>query len=191
MTDLDQARATHLRNIEAKTGHDLAALRTAIAASGKAKHGEVRSWLMETYGLTYGDANGLAHYAAASDGQSAAAAAGASEEDVVTEIYAGRKAHLRAVHDAVLAEIRPWGEFEIAPKKGYVALRRKKQFATLGPKTAERAELGINLKEAVASDRVVALKPGGMCQYAAQLSAPADVDAEVVAVLRRAWDAAG
>ncbi|HZG41719.1 MAG TPA: DUF4287 domain-containing protein [Longimicrobium sp.] len=57
MSNIEQALASQLRNIEAKTGHDLA----AIAASGKQKHGEVRAWLMETYGLGYGDANTLAH----------------------------------------------------------------------------------------------------------------------------------
>ncbi len=189
MSNPDEARATQLRNIEAKTGHDLAALRAAVAASGKVKHGEVRSWLMETYGLGYGDANGLAHFAAERDGQRAGS--GGADANVVAEIYAGKKAHLRAVHDAVLTAIRPFGEFEIAPKKGYVALRRTKQFATLGPKNAARAELGINLKDDIASDRIVAQKPGGMCQYAVALTGPDDVDAEVLAALRRAYDAAG
>lgn len=189
MSNLEQALATQLRNIEAKTGQDLAALRAAIDASGKAKHGEVRTWLMETYGLGYGDANTLAHAAA---GKGPGAEPGASgDEDPLDEIYTGKKAHLRAVHEAVMAAIQPWGDFELAPKKGYVAFRRKKQFAMLGPKTAERAELGINLKDDVASERIVAQKPGGMCQYAIALTQPADVDAEVLAVLRRAYDAAG
>ncbi len=91
----------------------------------------------------------------------------------------------------MLAAIRPWGDFEAAPKKAYVAFRRKKQFAMLGPRTAERAELGINLKDAITSERIVAQKPGGMCQYAVALAHPGDLDAEVLAVLRRAYDAAG
>ncbi|HEV3050655.1 MAG TPA: DUF5655 domain-containing protein, partial [Longimicrobium sp.] len=168
---------------------DLAALRGAVAASGKSKHGEVRAWLMETYGLGYGDANTLAHFSAGS--MDAAPAAGDAGADPLADIYTGKKAHLRSIHDAVMAAIQPWGDFEVAPKKGYVALRRKKQFAMLGPKTVDRAELGINLKDDVASDRIVAQKPGGMCQYAVALTSPADVDAEVLAVLRRAFDAAG
>lgn len=186
MSSIEQALATQLRNIEAKTGHDLAALRAAIAASGKARHGEVRAWLMETYGLGYGDANTLAHFAAGGKGTG-----DPPDADPLAEIYTGKKAHLRAIHEAVVAAIQPWGDFELAPKKGYVAFRRKKQFAMLGPKTVERAELGINLKEAVAGERVVAQKPGGMCQYAIALARPEDVDAEVLAVLRRAYDAAG
>ncbi|HEU0299419.1 MAG TPA: DUF5655 domain-containing protein [Longimicrobium sp.] len=189
MSSPEQALATQLRNIEAKTGQDLAALRLAIAGSGRTKHGEVRAWLMETYGLGYGDANTLAHAAARGDGATAAADAGGA--DPLDDIYTGKKAHLRSVHDAVMTAIQPWGEFEVAPKKGYVSLRRKKQFAMLGPKTADRAELGINLKDDVGSERVVAQKPGGMCQYAVALSTPADVDAELLSVLRRAFDAAG
>lgn len=189
MSSPEQANATQLRNIEAKTGQDLAALRGAIAASGKAKHGEVRSWLMETYGLGYGDANALAHFAAGDKGATPASDDAAA--DPLADIYTGKKAHLRSIHDAVVAAIQPWGDFEVAPKKGYVALRRKKQFAMLGPKTVDRAELGINLKDDVGSARIVAQKPGGMCQYAVALTAPADVDAEVLSVLRRAYDAAG
>jgi hypothetical protein len=187
MSSPEQALATQLKNIEAKTGQDLAALRLAIAGCGKSKHGEIRARLMETYGLGYGDANTLAH-AARDDTAPAAPDAGA---DPLADIYTGKKAHLRSIHDAVMAAIQPWGDFEVSPKKGYVALRRKKQFAMLGPKTADRAELGINLKDDVASERIVAQKPGGMCQYAVAVSTPADVDAEVLSVLRRAYDAAG
>lgn len=187
MSTPEQALASQLRNIETKTGHDLAAFRTAITGSGKVKHGEVRAWLMETYGLGYGDANTLAHFAASKGTGSEPAADG----DPLADIYTGKKAHLRAIHDAVVGAIQPWGDYEAAPKKAYVAFRRKKQFAILGPKTADRAELGINLKDAVTSDRVVAQKPGGMCQYAIALSRPEDVDAEVLEVLRRAYDAAG
>jgi hypothetical protein len=188
MSSPEQALATQLRNIEAKTGQDLAALRVAITGSGKAKHGEVRTWLMETYGLGYGDANTLAH--AAKEAPSAPASDGGTA-DPLADIYTGKKAHLRSIHDAVMAAIQPWGDFEVAPKKAYVALRRKKQFAMLGPRTADRAELGINLKDDVGSERMVAQKPGGMCQYAVALTSPADLDAEVLSVLRRAYDAAG
>ena len=189
MSDPAQALATQLRHIEAKTGQDLAALRMAITASGKVKHSEVRAWLMETYGLSYGDANSLVHFAANTKGSSTSH--DTASDAALGDIYSGKKAHLRAVHETVMAAVQSWGTFEIAPKKGYIALRRKKQFAMLGPKTADRAELGINLKEDLTSKRIVAQKPGGMCQYSVAIARPDDVDAEVLAVLRRAFDAAG
>ena len=188
MSSPEQALASQLKNIEAKTGQDLAALRVAIAGCGRQKHGEVRAWVMETYGLGYGDANTLAHAAARGDD---GVASGDGAADPLDAIYTGKKAHLRSIHDAVMGAIQGWGDFEVAPKKAYVALRRKKQFAMLGPKTVERAELGINLKEDVGSARFVAQKPGGMCQYTVALASPDDVDAELLAVLRRAFDAAG
>lgn len=188
MADPEQARAAQLRNIEAKLALSLDGLREAITASGKTKHGEIRAWLIESYGLGYGDANAVAQHALAHRGD---AVPDGSCHDPLAEIYSGRKAHLRAIHEALIAAVKPWGDFEAVPKKAYVALRRKKQFAMLGPKTAERAELGINSKEAVASDRIVAQKPGGMCQYAVSLATPSEIDEELLAVLRRAYEAAG
>lgn len=185
MGSVEQAKATQLRNIESKIGMGMDSVRDEIAASGKVKHGDVRSWLMERFQLGYGDANALAH--AAKEAKSPPAEA----LDPLASIYAGTKTHLRPVHDALVEKLAAWGEFEVAPKKAYVALRRKKQFAMLGPKNASVAELGINLKDEVRSDRIVAQKPGGMCQYAVALAGPNDIDDEVLGVLRQAFDAAG
>lgn len=110
---------------------------------------------------------------------------------MLADIYADKKAHLRLIHDKVMQVMKGWGEFEIAPKKGYVSLRRKKQFAMLGPRTNDRVELGLNLQEDVASKKIVAQKPGGMCQFIAPLSGPAAVDKEILAALKNAFEAAG
>jgi hypothetical protein len=190
MADVEKAIATQIANIEKKTGKTLAQLRAAIAGCGKAKHGEIRSWLMATYGLGHGDANTLTHVALAPSGPSAAKAKGASTDDVLREIYSGRKEHLRPIHDKLMAAIGAFGEFEVAPKKGYVSLRRKKQFAMLGPKTNDRFELGLNIKGEVKDPRVKALPPGGMCQYVAALTSADQVDAKLVAIVRMAFDGA-
>ncbi len=189
MADLDKAVATQLANIEKKAGKSLAQLSAAIAKSGKTKHGEIRAWVMEHYGLGHGDANTLTHHALKSDG--ASQAAGASADDVLSEIYACKKAHLRSIHEKLMAAIARFGEFEIAPKKGYLALRRKKQFAMLGPKTNERFELGLNLKDDINDPRIKRQAPGGMCQYIASLAGADEVDAKLVAIIKRAYDAAG
>jgi len=191
MADLDKAVATQIANIEKKTGKTLAQLRTAIGKCGKTKHGEIRSWLMETYGLGHGDANTLTHVARQSDGASAAKAAGASTDAVLDEIYSGKKEHQRPIHEKLMAAIGGFGEFEIAPKKGYVSLRRKKQFAMLGPKTNDRFELGLNLKDDVKDPRVKALPPGGMCQFVVPLTSADEVDAKLIAIVKRAYEAAG
>lgn len=191
MSTLDKARDTQVRNIEAKTGRTIAQLRTLLEGSGLAKHGELRSFAMEKLGLGYGDANTLVHVALASDGQSAAQAEGLSTEDVLAGIYAGKKAPLRPIHDALMAAIEKFGEFEIAPKKGYVSLRRRKQFAMIGPGSATRVDVGLNMKDVAPTERLLAEKPGGMCQYKVKLTSPAEVDAELLGWIRQAYDAAG
>jgi Domain of unknown function (DUF4287)/Domain of unknown function (DUF5655) len=183
MADPQKALQTQLANIEKRTGRTIAQLGVALADCGKTTHGDKRTWLMETFGLGHGDANTLVH-------ATTSLPEVGSGGDVLGEIYAGPKAHLRAVHDAVMAVVTPLGGFEVAPKKGYVSLRRKKQFAMLGPKSKERVELGLNLKEDISSPRVIAQKPGGMCQFAVSLSTVGDVDAEVAAALAKAFAAA-
>ena len=189
MSSLDQARDTQIRNIQAKTGRSLDELRALLKGSGLAKHGELRSFAMEKLGLGYGDANTLVHLALASDGQNAAA--GKSGDDVLAEIYADKKAPLRPIHDALMAAIGKFGDFEVAPKKGYVSLRRKKQFAMIGPGSATRVDVGLNMKGVPATERLLAEKPGGMCQYKVKLTTPAEVNTELVGWLRQAYDSAG
>jgi len=90
-----------------------------------------------------------------------------------------------------MTSIGKFGEFEVAPKKSYVSLRRKKQFAMIGPATATRVDVGLNMKGVPATDRLLAEKPGGMCQYKVKLTDPKEVDAELVGWIRQAYDSAG
>jgi len=191
MSSLDQARETQLRNIEAKTGKSLAELRSIIGASRLSKHGEIRTMLMKNLALGYGDANSLVHFALSSDGQSAAKASGASIEDSAAEIYSGSRAPLRPIHDAVMAAVAAFGPFETLPKKGYVSLRRKRQFAMVGPGTKSRLEIGLNMKDVRATSRLVAMPPGGMCQYKVYLTSAKEVDGELVAWIRLAYKGSG
>jgi hypothetical protein len=183
--EVDKATASQIANIESRTGKTLNQLVAAIWATGLTKHGEMRVWAMDAFGIGHGDGNLLAHLARAP--QPSEANPGG---DVLDEIYAGKKAHLRPIHEKLMAAIEHFGDFEVAPKKGYVSLRRKKQFAMLGPKTNERFELGLNLKGDVRDARVKAQPPGGMCQYIAALTAVSEVDAALVAIVKRAYDAA-
>ena len=49
----------------------------------------------------------------------------------------------------------------------------------------------IPLASAADTDRLLAEKPGGMCQYKVKLAAASEVDAELVGWIRQAYDAAG
>ena len=189
--DIDKALATQLANIEKRTGKSLDALGQLIRKSGLTKHGDIRDMLKRDLGMGHGDANTLVHYALKSDGKSAADAAGQSESEVLAAIYAGPKQSLRPVHDALMAAIGGFGPFEIAPKKGYVSLRRKRQFAMIGPATNTRVEVGLNMKDVPPTPRLQAMPAGGMCQYKVKVTEASEVDRQLIAWVRRAYESAG
>ncbi len=72
-----------------------------------------------------------------------------------------------------------------------MSLRRKKQFATIGPATNTRVELGLNMRGVPATDRLLELPPGGMCNYKVKLTNLEEVDEDVIAWVRQAFDSAG
>lgn len=189
MADPDKAIATQLANIEKRTGKTLAELSTIVNGSGLEKHGELVAMLKSTLGMGHGDANTLVHTVRQSAGP--AAAQGASAGEVLDGLYTGPKAALRPIHDRLMKEIRKFGEFEEAPKKTYVSYRRKKQFATIGPATNTRVEVGLNMKGVEATERLEPLPAGQMCNYRVKLTEAAQVDAELITWIRTAFDAAG
>jgi len=186
MADPQAALATQLRNIEARTGKTLAELQAMVGASGLARHGEIRAWLQQTLALGYGDANTLAHVARQAEAPAAPAAA-----DPLDAIYTGPKAALRPLHARLVEAIDRFGPYEVAPKKGYVSLRRRRQFAMIGPATMTQIEIGLNAKELPADPRLKPQPPGGMCAYKLRLSAAQEVDTALVGWLRAAYDASG
>ena len=191
MSSIERAKLTQLANIQKKTGKTLEELAAFIQSSGLTKHGEIRSMLMEKLGLTYGDAHNLALYALKGDVQLAAKEQGLSTSEVLDEIYIGAKASLRPIHDKLMDAIQGFGVFEIVPKKGYVSLRRKRQFAMLGPASNTRFELGINIKNLEADERLIEQPAGGMCNYKVKLSDVNQVDGTVIGWVRKAYDNAG
>ena len=187
MSTLDKAVQTQLDNIQKKTGKSLAELSAIAKSSGLAKHGELRDMFKEKLGLGHGDANALVHAVFESDGTRAAE--GKSDDAVLDEIYSGPKSAFRPIHEKLMQEISKFGELEIVPKKGYVSLRRKKQFAMIGPKTNMRFEVGINAKDLNKNVRLLEQPKASMCNYTVNVTDAKEVDAELVAWIKSAFDA--
>ena len=195
MADPAAATITQLKNIQARTGKTIAELHAAVAASGAARHGERRSWLMEHFKLGYGDANAVALFIDKPlpdlGGGAPTAAPSAASGDPLAAIYTGAKAGLRPLHEAVMAQVRDFGAFEEAPKKSYISLRRKKQFAMVGPATKDSVEIGLNVKDLSPHARLKMQPAGSMCNATTRITSEAEVDAQLKGWLRRAYDAAG
>ena len=190
MNVLDKTRKKQLTNILAQTNLSIEEVREKMAQSRLEKHGELCKMFMEELGLTYGNANSLVAFAKMSD-EELAGESTTSMEEVLAGIYIKSKAPLLPLHLAVMEKMCQIGDFEIAPKKTYLSLRRKKQFAMVGPASKGRLEIGLNLKGLEGTERLVAQKPGGMCQFKVYLTTPEEIDDELLSWVRAAFESAG
>lgn len=181
----DMANAM-IANMKEKTGKTLTQWTAIAKKSGLAKHGEIVKHLKGDHGMTHGYANLVAHRTLKSD-----AASAGSDTDLIDSQYAGDKAALKPIYDALIKAARSCGAIEVAPKKAYVSLRRSKQFAIVQPSTKTRVDLGLNLKGEPVSKRLE--KSGSfnsMVTHRVRLEDASDVDKDVKSWIKKAWSAA-
>jgi hypothetical protein len=105
-------------------------------------------------------------------------------------MYSGAKAGMRPIHEKLMKEITRFGAFEIVPKKGYVSLRCRKQFAMIGPKTNTRFEVGINTRKFKNNGRLLEQPKGSMCNYMVRLTDAKEVDSGLLAWIESAYEGA-
>jgi len=182
-----EAEAAMIANLKEKTGKTLEQWVAVAKKSGLAKHGEIVKLLKDEHGLTHGYANLVAHKHLKSDAGSAA-----DSGDLVEAQYAGPKAGLRPIYDALVKAMRGFGkDVELAPKNAYVSVRRSKQFAIIQPSTKTRVDVGINLKGRPTTDRLEASGSfNAMVTHRVRVENPAGVDKELVGWLREAYESA-
>jgi Domain of unknown function (DUF4287)/Domain of unknown function (DUF5655) len=194
--DVDAALKTQIRNIEANYGHPLSHWFEVIDASGLTKHNEVVAMLKADHGLTHGSANRVSLL---SRDRRPVETAGDSMQidpvpaDPVTALYSGAKAKVRPLHDAVLAVVSRLGDFDVAPKKGYLSLRRRKQFAMLQPSSTGRLDLGLILPAGTPHTPRAESAAGfnAMFSHRVRLTGLDDLDAEVERLIADAFGHAG
>lgn len=183
---LQQARDSQIATIEAHTGRSIADLLTLLDSWGLSKHSEIVNRAKKELDIGHGHANLLAHLRKEAHAQRAGGA-----EDPLDRIYAGNKAGLRPLHESLMKRLEVLGDFEVAPKQAYLSLRRAKQFATVGPGSRGRLEVGVNDKEAEPTDRLERLPAGRMCSHRVHLTSDSEIDDELLGYLRAAYERAG
>ncbi len=175
--------ANMANNLEQKTGRSMSAWIEVVLASGKAKHGEMISFLKEQHGLSHGYANLVAHAA-----REKASGGPVAEDDLVAAQYVGKQ-DLRPIYESLIKAVSKFGnDVELAPKKAGVSLRRSKQFALIEPTTKTRIDIGINVKGIAPTDRLKAA--GGMCTHKVGVTGLDQVDDELIGWLREAYEGA-
>lgn len=180
---MDDATATALRNLAAKTGRSAAEWLDIARPLVPLGHRAGLDKLKADYGIGHGYANTLMLTVRAEQSPNAGA-------DPVDVQYSGPKAGLRPLYDLLVSSARDLGpDVTVAPKKSTVSLRRSKQFALITPATKDRIDLGLNLAGAPAAGRLIAAS--GMCTHKVGVRGPRDVDAELLGWLRDAYLSAG
>ncbi len=184
MATPEEAEATMVRNLLEKTGKSLEQWMALVRKAGFGKHGEIVAHLKSAHGMGHGYANLVALRAREPEG-----AAPASGDDLVAAQYAGAKAGLRPILDAVVKAAGKFGsDVEISPKKTCVSLRRSKQFALIQPSTATRVDVGINLKGVPPGARLEASGSfSSMVSHRVRVSSIKEVDAELLGWLKQAY----
>ena len=185
MTTPDEGIAAQIRNIEARYGKPMPDWFALIAASGLAKHTEVVAMLKADHGMTHGGAHRVSLLA-----RQAAASAPADPAD---ELYTGKKAGLRPLHDQLMMVIDAFGpDVSTVPKKGYLSIRRAKQFAMIQPSAAGRLDVGMILRGIPGAGR---LEPAGsfnaLFTHRVRVTSPEDIDPTLTEWLHSAYMNAG
>ena len=117
----------------------------------------------------------------------------ASPDDKLSAHFANGKARWRKAYDMLAAKISKFGaDTTMSPNRTYINVQRGgKKFAILQPSTAERFDIGIKLKGVTPTERFEASGSwNNMVTHRVRISDPKEIDAEVLAWLKQAYDAA-
>lgn len=176
----DKGIQTQLANASATAGIGVDALKDTVLSWGDIPHTEARARAEAMWGLSLMHADTLVYVARHRE---------LGLDDAAAEWYSGKKEAFRPMHDALLERIALWDGVTFAPKKTYVSARTKKQFATWGPATATRFEIGLNGKHLETGERLIALPPGQICHAKIVVADVAELDDELWSWVESAYHA--
>ena len=144
----------------------------------------VRGWLRSVHGVQQNSQWAIA--------DAAARAAGWEQPSVAAYIdsqYTGAKAALRPIHDAVAAAAGNLGDdVTIEGRSTYTPFVRGRQFAAIAPATRDRVDLGLRYAHPPDADRLQPASAPGQATHKVSLRSVRDVDDEVLALLRIAYE---
>ena len=181
-----KAFQSYLDNIKAKTGKTPADFRALAKEKGLTKASEIVAWLKQDYGLGYGHAGAIWQVIGHADDVKA------SPEDRIEKLFAGKKAVWRKAYDALEERVCKFGaDVEVAPNMTYINLcRGSKKFAIVQT-AVERLDIGIKLKDVKPTKRFAAAGSWNpMVTHRVRITDPKQIDKEMLAWLKRAYDAA-
>lgn len=177
---MDKALKTMIDNMPEKTGKSLEEWKKILELESFEKHGEAVKFLKSEYGVTHGFANTIVTLSKQEDN---------TPQDLVKNQYQGKES-LIPIYEALIESVKGFGpDVIVTPKKGSVSLIRKKQFALIKPATKTRIDLGLKLAGKDLTQRLENSGPfGTMCTHRVQLTSMDQIDNELIAWLKEAYE---
>jgi len=185
VSTVEQGLRSQIQNIEAKYGRSIDDWIELIRASGHTRHGEIVAMLKADYGMSHGAANRVALVAMD------ALTPKVETTDPEVALYAGNKSVLLPIHARLMESVSGLGpDIEVAPKKGYLSLRRRKQFGMIQP-AARHVDLGLILPTRPIDARFEsAAHFNALFTHRIRVRSVNEVDRELVRWLEVAYEAA-
>ncbi len=177
----------YLDTIKAKTGKTPDDFAKLAQQKNLTKHGEIVNWLKNDFGLGHGHANAIVAVLLKSETRKT------SGDEKLEQLCAGKKAIWRGTCDTLIARLKAFDpNVDALANETYVnVLIGKKKFAILQPSSAERFDVGIKLKGVAPTDRLeLAGSWNSMVTHRVRVSDPKQIDTELLAWLRQAYNAA-
>ncbi len=179
--------------LKEKTGRSLQEWVACVNQSGPPTEKERRDWLKSQHGLGTNSAWWIAERSLGKGGEDDTPEAYlATAERYVAEMFAGSKAALRSLYDRLLELGLATGpDVKACPCKTIVPFYRHHVFAQLKPTTRTRLDLGLSLGKMKTPKRLLdtgGLAKGDRITHRIEITALADIDAEVKRWLRTAYD---
>ena len=176
----------YLDTIKAKTGKTPEDFHALAEKKGLRTRPELMKWLKMDFGLGHGHANLIAAMILHADDEETT-----PEEDVTALFREGRN-HWRPAYDSLITKCERFGSaFSVAPTSSYISLLREgRKFAIVQP-TTDRLDIGIKLKYAPSAGRFEAAgRWNAMVTHRVRISAPEQIDSEVLRWMKKAFEAA-
>jgi hypothetical protein len=189
MSSPDDMMAAVTTGLKQRTGRDLDEWVRLVESSGldPLDQNAVRRWLKTEHGVPQNSQWAIADAAARAAGWQRP-----TVEGYAASQYQGAKAQLRPIYDRIVAAALELGDdVRLEGRSTYVPLVRARQFAAVAAATRNRVDLGLRFTDPPASPRLSPAKGFAQVTHKVALTAPNEVDEEVMGLLRMAYDQNG
>lgn len=176
-------------SIKERTGRSIDEWTEAVRASGidPLAQNAVRRWLRDEHGIGQNTQWAIADAAARAAGWKRPSIA-----DFIDQQYAGAKASLRPVFEAVRNILESFGDdVRVEGRATYIPFVRQRQFAAVAAATRTRVDVGLRFAEAPESALLQTATAPGQATHRLSLTTVDDVTGEVADLLRAAYDQNG